>query len=58
MGYHIFHILIYVYLFFNCKIHSTFQKHLKMNVKDLINSVIVNIHNAIILIILDKLKQK
>jgi len=56
MGYHIFHILIYVYLFFNCKIHSTFQKHLKMNVKDLINSVIVNIH--IILIILDKLKQK
>lgn len=29
-----------------------------MNVKDLINSVIVNIHNAIILIILDKLKQK
>lgn len=29
-----------------------------MNVKDLINSVIVNIHNAIILIILDKLKYK
>lgn len=40
------------------KYTAHFKRGLKMNVKDLINSVIVNIHNAIILIILDKLKQK
>lgn len=35
-----------------------FKSGLKMNVKDLINFVIVNIHHAIILDILNKLKQK
>lgn len=35
-----------------------FKSSLKMNVKYLINFDVVNIHNAIILDMLDKLKQK